>query len=503
MRKKIYKIHRSLSLIIAIPVLLWALSGFMHPLMTNIRPGVATQALPPLVIDSAHIKTDLATALRKNGIDSFANFRLVHIDTTWFYQVQLIGRPEPVYLSAVNGKELTAGNWLYAQYLARQFLEGPSVPDTAPAPPAAEPAAEGVHDCCDAATNCVLNNDKGSKVTDAAMLSAFDKEYKSINRLLPVYKVSFDRKDGIRIYVEPTQDRFAFAMDNKRAVFDNLFRWLHTWDWLNLLGKAKHLVILLIASLAFATTVLGIYIFFSTGSKRVKGNGRVTARRWHRYTAIVAALFTLMWTFSGAFHAFAKLEDDTRDQYFVSNRFYTNTLRFPLDSLQQIVQAPITNISLVKMDTGDYWQVYTKDARGIQYVNVQDLSLLSQGEIRYAGFLATQFSKNPQQAIRSVTPVTKFTDEYNFSDKRLPVWRVAYDTRQHERYYVETRSGKLSVRVDDRELVEGYSFALLHKHHFMDAGGKMLRDISTMFWVLVQVLMVAAGLTLYFVYRKK
>ena len=503
MRKKIYKVHRTLSIIIAIPVLLWALSGFMHPLMTNIRPQLATQSLPPIVIDSAHIKTDLATALQQNRIDSINSFRLVHIDTTWFYQVQLPQKPEPVYLSAVNGKELTAGNWLYAQYLARQFLEGPLSPDSSAAPPVATSDAGTLHDCCDAATSCVLNGSKGSKVTDASMLTAFDKEYKSINRLLPVYKVGFERSDGIRIYVETTQDRFAFAMDNKRAAFDTVFRLLHTWDWLDVLGKGKLALLFLLTSLAFITSVMGIYLFFATKSKKVNGNGLVKTRRWHRYTAIVAALFTLMWTFSGAYHTLSKFEDDTRDRYFVSNRFASAALHLPLDSLIQIVKAPLTNISMVKIDTASYWQVYTKGEAGIQYVNTRDLFLLSEGDAKYAVFLAGRFSANPALSVRTVTPVTKFTDEYNFTDKRLPVWRVAYDTRGHERYYVETKTGRLSVRVDDADLREGYSFALFHKHHFMDWGGKGLRDFSTMLWALVQVLMVTVGLILYFKWRSR
>jgi uncharacterized iron-regulated membrane protein len=503
MRKKIYKAHRTLSIIIAIPVLLWALSGFMHPLMTNIRPQVATQLLPPAVIDSAHIKTNLATALQQNHIDSINSFRLVHIDTTWFYQVVLPQKREPVYLSAVNGKELTAGNWLYAQYLARQFLEGPLSPDSSAAPPPATADPGTLHDCCDAATNCVLNGSKGSKVTDAAMLTAFDKEYKSINRLLPVYKVGFDRADGIRIYVETTQDRFAFAMDNKRAVFDTVFRLLHTWDWLDIFGKGKQAILFLLASLAFITSVMGIYLFFATKSKKVNGNGLVKTRRWHRYTAILASLFTLMWTFSGAYHALSKFQDDTRDRYFVSNHFAAADLHLPLQRLMQILKAPVTNISMVKMDTTTYWQVYTKGGAGIQYVNTKDHLLLPEGDAKYAMFLAGRFSANPALSVRAVTPVTKFTDEYNFTDKRLPVWRVAYDTRQHERYYVETKTGRLSVRVDDADLTEGYSFALFHKHHFMDWGGKALRDFSTMLWALVQVLMVTIGLILYFKWRKR
>src|SRR6187402_2096920 len=124
MRSRIYLLHRRLSIIIAIPVLLWAASGFMHPLMTTIRPAIATQAILPAPIDSRRIHMPLQEALRLHHMDSIANVRFVHIDTNWFYQVQLPwsrsapGGPEPIpiYLSCLNGNVLAAGDWLYAQY---------------------------------------------------------------------------------------------------------------------------------------------------------------------------------------------------------------------------------------------------------------------------------------------------------------------------------------------------------------------------------------------------
>ena len=69
--------------------------------------------------------------------------------------------------------------------------------------------------------------------------------------------------------------------------------------------------------------------------------------------------------------------------------------------------------------------------------------------------------------------------------------------------YIETSTGRLSVRVDDSDLPEGYSFSLFHKHHFMDWGGKSIRDLSTMFWALVQVTMVVVGLLLYVKWRNR
>ncbi|MBN9383953.1 MAG: PepSY domain-containing protein [Chitinophagaceae bacterium] len=527
MRKKIYQLHRRLSIIIAIPVLLWAISGFMHPIMTNIRPAIATQGILSVPVDPTRIHISLADALRKHHIDSCLNFRLVHIDTNWFYQVQLAGAGgnavpgsagAPIYISCTNGNVLTAGDWLYAQYLARQFLEGPmegmrAKPGEVRVIPVSL-AGSGTHDCCGAATETVLNPVKGAKVTNVSMVHAYDKEYKSINRLLPVYRVSFDRPDGIRVYVETTQDRFSFAMDNRRAVFDEIFRIFHTWGWLDFLGKGRLAVEMLVALTALFTTVLGIYIFFTTRGPRVARNGMVKARRNHRYTAIVAALFTLMWTFSGSFHAFSKLRDDARDEYFVAAHFASDVTGFDLTRLQGVCPRPVTNISLVGMDGAAYWRVtmlpektathkdLMKD-RGavlspVAYVRTTDYSVIADGDKHYAAWMATQFSRRPAGEIRSVSPVTAFGDEYNFTDKRLPVWKVSYDAGGHERWYVETCSGRLSSKVDDRMVVEGYSFSVFHKHHFMDWGGKTARDASTMFWVLMQVILVMIGLILWF-----
>jgi len=554
MTKKFYSWHRSLSVIIAIPVLLWAASGFMHPLMTNIRPKLATQTLQPLPLDSNRIKISLPSALQRNHITAFSYFRFVHIDTNWFYQVQLARQQPPVYLSTLNGNKLAAGDWLYAQYLAREFLEGQDLPGTSATsttasagptkgaspisgstatnliPPATvslaltaaiPPATPQIHDCCGAATECVLNPVKGAKVTNVSFQQAFDDEYKSINRILPVYRVNFDRADGIRVYVETSQDRFAFAMDNKRAVFDRIFTLIHTWGWLEFLGKGKFIVEGLLALLALCTALMGIVLFFTTKTKKVKGNGLVKARRNHRYTSIVIALFTLMFTFSGSFHAFSKLKDDDRDRFFADPSFTTAGLQIDLARIQTLAKAPVCNIRPVKM----YGKTYLLVSRYFSpkkstlppappapptppadlYLETDSLSgalnILPQGEEQYARFLAGLF--RGKGLAEDATLITRFNSEYNFADKRLPVWKVSYGGKDNERYYIETSTGRLAKRVTNSSLVEEYSFAFLHKHEFMSWGGKGLKDLSTMFWALAQIVLVTIGLLLYFKWRKR
>jgi hypothetical protein len=519
LRKNIYKWHRTLSLIIAVPVLLWALSGFLHPIMTNIRPKVATQTIQLQAIDTAKIRYSLKEVLERNHIDSFHAFRIVHIANNWFYQVQVSHDREPLYFSALNGKMLTEGNWLYIQWLAKQFLEG--VRNNKMPVTTVTIAGDQGQDCCDAATDCVLKGQSNAKVTDVSLISGFTSEYKSINRLLPVYRVAFDRADGIRVYVEPTTDRFAFAMDNKRRPFDRVFTLVHTWAWLDFLGKWKFIVEFLLVSLAFVTTLMGAYIFFSTSSKKMTGNGLVTARRNHRYTAIVIALFTLMFTFSGAYHALSKMNnDDNRAAVYDNTRYAVTELKDNRDLLRQHTKTPVTQIGLVKMNSETYWRIQTatpgkQQGPGdlmktqsfpmpvISYYAWKDGSVLPDGERIYARYLAGKFSGRFSTDIRSVTPVTKFGADHNFTDKRLPVWRIQYAVNHNERYFIETATGSLSKYINDLALMEDYSFAFLHKHEFLGWAGKGWKDTSTMFWAMAQVVMVCFGLILYFRSRSK
>ncbi|MEI6946429.1 PepSY domain-containing protein [Paraflavisolibacter sp. H34] len=510
-RKKIYKVHRALSLVIALPVLLWAASGFMHPLMTTLKPQVATQFLTPQVVDSSRMQQPLQTVLQKNNLSGVYNFRLVSIDTNWFYQVQAVAGAAPKYFSTRTGRPLQKGDELYAQYLAQQFVAGPPEPPKAVLPRpgrlallAPEAPAEG-HDCCMAAAHFVKKANAKNKVAGVVRVEQFSSEYKYVNRLLPVYKVNFERADGLRVYVETTTDRFAYAVDDQRAVFDRLFSLFHTWSWLEGAGKGKYGVMVLLLTATLLTTLMGLYIFFTTKAKPAKGNPVVNARRNHRWTSVLASLFTILFAFSGAFHAWEKIGEKEQVKPYTPAFTPAAALDLDWDRLQAAVDGPITDVRLARIADKSYWQVFTPKISkggtppppGAVYVDQENYSVYPGGERAYAAFLASRYSgRLPGDSI-ALTPVTKFEGEYGFVNKRLPVWKVAYAGNGNERYYVETGTGQLATRVEDSDLAEGYSFALLHKHHFMDWAGKGVRDFSTMFWAMAQIAMVVVGLILW------
>ncbi|MBE7178654.1 MAG: hypothetical protein INR69_19800, partial [Mucilaginibacter polytrichastri] len=222
MKKKLYIWHRRLSVIIALPLVLWAGSGFMHPLMTSIRPSIATQKIPVVPLDTSRIKLTLPEIMRKNSIGEIGNFRLVHFGDNWFYQVKTPGQNKLQYFSADKGIRLRNGDALYARYLARTFLTGEI----------SEPGSKSndrisnnnqlktTYDCCAAAAETAMGLTGDSRILAVKPVTDFTPEYKPVNRLLPVQKVFFDRDDDLRIYVETAHDRFALAMDNNREWFD-------------------------------------------------------------------------------------------------------------------------------------------------------------------------------------------------------------------------------------------------------------------------------------------
>jgi len=378
-------------------------------------------------------------------------------------------------------------------------------------------------DCCDAAAACVLKPTHGTKITTVNLLKDFDTEYKSINKVLPVYKVVFERNDGIRVYAETIQDRFAFAVDNKRAVFSKIFAWFHTWEWLDFLGKGRIFVELFFVGLAFLTALMGIYIFFITKSKKANGNSLMKARKSHRITSIIVVLFTLMFTFSGFYHATTKLHEEKYNVK-IENSFTTATTLFNLPKIQQTVQKPIGNIQIIQLNNNIYWRVTVKDFGLLQknekqpkdlmkemtvppptvvYVNTTDFSILKDGEKQYAHFLANHLGNYEEKDITSDSIITKFAGEYGFVNKRLPVWRINYKAAKQQRLYVETSTGTLAASINDDDLKEAYSFNFLHKHHFMDFAGKEWRDFSTMFWAAAQIAMIMVGLILYYKFSNK
>ena len=291
---------------------------------------------------------------------------------TLYYQVKKTAVAAPEYLSAYTGKLLPNGDVVYAQYLAEHFLT--SGKENVPAA-----SVERVND--------------------------FDNEYNFINKLLPVYRVKFDRADGIRVYVDTEQSRFSYASDKKRAWLNSAFVFLHTWSWMNHFSLLKVVIIAALMLMALFTACFGLYIFFNTKSKRSAGNKSLKRRLNHRYTAIVAVLFTLLFTFSGCVHILSSLAKDDRGMNLLPQKISADNAAFDVAKVQALIHRPLRDLSFVQMNQQLYLRVNVsgegqdKDLMKqmavavpeIYFIHLPDYKILTGGDKKYAVYLANNY----------------------------------------------------------------------------------------------------------------
>jgi hypothetical protein len=87
--------------------------------------------------------------------------------------------------------------------------------------------------------------------------------------------------------------------------------------------------------------------------------------------------------------------------------------------------------------------------------------------------------------------------EYGFVNKRLPVVKLAYDTPEKTTYFIETSTSRLAAKIKSSDMVEGYSFAILHKFLFMDWAGKNIRDLTMVLAALTILIVSVLGFILF------
>lgn len=115
-----------------------------------------------------------------------------------------------------------------------------------------------------------------------------------------------------------------------------------------------------------------------------------------------------------------------------------------------------------------------------------------------AVFLATQYTGLSASQVVAVSPVFSFSPEYDFRNKRLPVWRVDYAGESGHSVFVDPATGMLVDKTLAFQRVEAWVFSWLHKWNFMNPSlGMAGRDILMSFFLLSILLLAGLGITQY------
>ncbi|MGF1678757.1 MAG: hypothetical protein ACFCUX_06145 [Candidatus Methylacidiphilales bacterium] len=185
--------HRRLGIIFCFFVLLASGSGILHNVLTW------TQSPPPRPLPSASLDPKRLTfplsALTGRWNEPITLVTIRELSGKPVYQIFREGISVPTYVSAETGIDLPDADALLAAEIASRHLGGIPV-----------------------------------RQTD--YLTAFNREYLSIFRILPVYRLDADDPQGTRVYVSTLTGSVTRHTDHHRQLNSTLFSLLHKFAFI-------------------------------------------------------------------------------------------------------------------------------------------------------------------------------------------------------------------------------------------------------------------------------
>lgn len=448
----LFRYHRWFGVVCCVALMAWGASGVLHPLIGRLAPRAATMAPPPARLD-LHALPEPGELLRRAGIDQVAGLRLVTVADAarplQAWQVTLPGAARRHYLDATDGTPVHDGDARYAVVLARHFSGQPH-----------------------------------SAIKSVRLVTRFDDDYLPGNRLLPVYRVDFDRPDGLRAYVDTSPPRLARLTDDSTAQLRRLFRVLHDWSFLDQAQALRVGLLSLLLAATLASAASGLWMYGFMWRRGTLGRRHRPLQRWHRVVGLAVSVSALGFAASAQWRLLAN--DPPAAPRRAGGAMAVASLALP----PALRQGSWRSVALVRCGDGLCYRVQAGGSHdsGIaghhhgaaappaRYLDAASGRRLAGAERRHAVWLAGRFSGLADAQLQAVAPVTRFDGEYGFMNKRLPVWRVAYDTPDAAAFYVEPESGTLAAEVRRPDRLEGWSFNHLHMFHWLDFAGRDLRD---------------------------
>lgn len=470
--------HQRIGVAVCVAIIAWALSGLAHPIITRLNPVPAAFSAPQHALQTAQLAA-VNELFTKTSINHINKLRLFQWQEQPVYRIESAQGVH--YINANTLQVIDKGEERYAEFLARHFL-----------------------------------GDTESRVKSIELIEHYDEDYLYINRYLPVMRVNFARADNVRVYIDTEQGRLATIIDNNKALTSKIFRTMHSWVFIENMVLRKTLMLIFL-SFGFLTALMGAWLYIKSCRLHTFRVEHPNTRRLHRSLGIVVALPALMFSFSGIVHLVMTDKPTTKPLEYKVN---VPSAGLTLEHLAHITQEPLASIQLTTIQGVAYWQLHplvkstwgdkksvatveaehqhgkhtapsTQDA-GL-FINAHTGELLNNGNEQLTRYLIAQLTSLPVDKIINSEKVDAFSGEYGFINKRLPVQKIDFDLPGNPSVYIETTTNTLASLVTNSGRVEGYSFAYLHKWHFIDFLGKNMRDIITSFLALGICVVVGLG----------
>ncbi|QDH34015.1 PepSY domain-containing protein [Porphyrobacter sp. YT40] len=491
-----YSKHQWLGLIGGISLLVWGLSGLTHIAMVLFGPQQA-EFMPPVATVALEGARPIAQTLAKKGIAEAVAVKTVPApggEVLW--QVTPAADGARRYFRPADGSEVTGGDRAQAEFLARHYL----------------------------ATDRAISS--------ARLQTEFDADYPWVNRLLPVWKLEFAGDDGLTAYVHTETSSLAAVNNTTKTRLQSVFRALHTWEWVPPgMDWLRVVVIALMVGSLLALGLTGIAMLVTVRrKKRLPG-----ARGWHRITGYVLALPLIMFSASGIYHLIQSALVPPVSQLKMGKPVNVASGKWPIEADWALIAKgrDIASVALVEgaegqplyriglappkgaMGGGEHdhgpamaaadhgmaghdhaammaaqaktpsTDAEIREARfaGIKpdgpaiYLDAATGNVVTSGDRDIARAIARRFTGAPDSAVTGVELITRFSHEYDFRNKRLPVWRVDYAEPVKASLFVDTGTGVLVDRVADGEKPERLVFSFIHKWNFLFPVGRLTQNV--------------------------
>jgi hypothetical protein len=473
--------HRLLVWPALLAIIVFVTSAFMHLLLTWTGPQTAINKPPQQVFASTDVNA-IPSILREHHIARADIVKLVPSAQEPLLQITENALSPRRYFSLRTGKEIPGQDEQQARWLANYYL-----------------------------------NDTSRAIQSITFQTAFDHDYPWVNRLLPVYKIVYEGDEGLTLYIHTEIQALASISNHWKRNVQTIFRQLHTFAWLEDYRHGRVILMMIFLSSLLAMILAGfslLYLLSRHGAQKKD-------RRAHRVLAHVIGVPLLGFTASGIYHLLHSEYANVSRDFNLSQplRLESNvSANLPLDVLsgqslhsislitvggQLFYRASVAGEAPAAAGEHDHHQVRQQRFDGIPkeqggiYIPLGHSADIAMRDEQVARRLVMDHIKISDSEIISAVKVTRFGPEYDFRNKRLPVWRVAINNAARDILFVDVASGLLVDRVNRASRMEGYSFSFLHKWNFLSFPlGREKRDALIALVLLGALVLAGLGVKL-------
>ncbi|MCG8670323.1 MAG: PepSY domain-containing protein [Pseudomonadales bacterium] len=486
--------HQSLAWLGAIALFTFVISALTHPIMVWTGPQ-STRFMPPSMVVDKNQVAAVPQAIKASGIDQAIITKVVPSQGGPLLQITTSETQPRRYFSLDTLNELVDYDKEQAAWLARYYTG--------------------------------LDTD----IKSIEFITEFSETYPWVNRLIPVYKVTFASDENLSAYVYTETNALASLNNDWKRSLQSVFQALHTWSWLNEYSLLRVAILSLLLLALTALLLMGLVMMQGIKRKRFDSG----ARRWHRVTAWIVFLPLLGFSISGIYHLIQhEYGENLRGMRLgkpIALQNIPNNFNIDIDTISG---QSLNSFSLISHDERLYFRTslarekssksadhsahqhhspqkirnqrfdgVSKEKSAI-YIPVSNDSTPELNDSQLANHLVLNYLALPENHSTTIERITRFGPEYDFRNKRLPVWKITADTQRDDRIFVDPRTGILVDHLVDSQRYEGLSFSILHKWNFLRAFmDREQRDIIVVVVLVITFLLGVLGVVMKLKRKKK